>query len=41
MISLKQITPKSAGMKMKQNEIDIFQEDPKNSYFKEMFQTLF
>ena len=42
MIPLKQIKPKSAVTKMKQNKVDIGPTDPQNSYFKnEMFQILF
>ena len=42
MIPLKQIKPKSAVTKMKQNRVDIGPTDSQNSYFKnEMFQILF
>ena len=34
MVPLKRINPKSAGMKIKHNKIDICSADPQNSYFK-------
>ena len=34
MVPLKQLKPKSAGMKIKQNKVDICPADPQNSYFK-------
>ena len=34
MVPLKQLKPKSTGMKIKQNKDDICPEDPQNSYFK-------
>ena len=34
MVPLKQLKPKSAGIKIKQNKVDICPADPQNSYFK-------
>ena len=34
MVPLKQLKPKSASMKIKQNKVDIGPADPQNSYFK-------
>ena len=34
MVPLKQLKPKSADMKIKQNKVDICPADPQNSYFK-------
>ena len=35
MVPLKQLKPKSAGMKIKQNKVDICPADPQNLYFKQ------
>ena len=34
MVPLKQLKPKSAGVKIKQNKVNICPADPQNSYFK-------
>ena len=35
MVPLKQLKPKSVGIKIKQNKVDICPADPQNSYFKQ------